>query len=369
MLRVLKLTFTVNDLNEVSLKSRLPTHMEKLEKLSEDTMLIFDELTEDYGGELGPDRKAEWVNAMATFAHDVRDYRTGLEARVAQLQAHSQQAGAGGGGEVNRSQDQSSFQEEHLRVLREQLEQSKKDTTSKEAILVREALETKTKAVAKIKLKAKSVIEDAKDLSDLINKVEIDSWSEQDDWLVVQIRIELKTWDEKLKGITSMHREALELMAENSILDGSVVDLVDASNKVEDLTLDFKKVSDAVIDEDLCRELHTMNTSVTEKVKYPSFGGTDEECYQYFKELLDKAFKHNQVSKSAKVTKLKECLKGNAKNIIPESMKDIDLAYATLEKAFGDPTKLLKVKINSLIRLSEISVILLLMWSGGNFST
>ena len=354
LLRVLKRTFTVNDLNEISLKSRLPAHMEKLEKLSEETMLKFDELTEDYGDELGSERKTEVVNAMAAFEHDVRTYRSGLEARFAQLQVVSQQAGAGAGGhggELNSSRDQSAFQEEQLRVLREQLEQSKRETTSKEAILVREALDAKTKAIAKIKLKAKSVLEDAKDLSDLINKVEIESWSEQDDWLVIQTRRELKSWEEKLKGITAMHREAMELMAENSILDGAVIDLVDASNKVEDLTLDYKKVSDAVIEEDLCRELHTMNTTVTEKVKYPSFGGTDEECYQDFKELLDKAFKHNQVSKSAKVAKLKECLKGNAKTIIPESMKDIDLAYSTLEKAFGDPTKLLKVKINSLIKL------------------
>ena len=352
LLKVLRRTFTINDLNEISLKSRLPALMEKLEKLSEETMLKFDELTEDYGFELGQERKTEWVSAMAAFEHDVRTYRSGLEARVAQLQATSQQAGAGGcGGELNRSQDQSSFQEEQLRVLREQLEQSKRETTSKEAILVREALETKTKAVAKIKLKAKSVVEDVRDLSDLINKVEIESWNEQDDWLIIQTRRELKSWEEKLKAITAMHREALELMVENSILDGSVVDLVDASNKVEDLTLDFKNVSDAVIAEDLSRELHTMNTSVTEKVKYPSFGGTDEECYQDFKELLDKAFKHNQVSKSAKVAKLKECLKGNAKTIIPESMKDIDLAYSTLEKAFGDPTKLLKVKISALIKL------------------
>ena len=335
LLRVLKRTFTVNDLNEISLKSRLPAHMEKLEKLSEETMLKFDELTEDYGDELGSERKTEVVNAMAAFEHDVRTYRSGLEARFAQLQAVSQQAGAGGhGGELNSSRDQSAFQEEQLRVLREQLEQSKRETTSKEAILVREALEAKTIAIAKLKLKAKSVLEDAKDLSDLINKVGIESWSEQDDWLVIQTRRELKSWEEKLKGITAMHREAMELMAENLILDGAVI----ASNKVEDLILDYKKVSDAVIEEDLCRELHTMNTTVTEKVKYPSFGGTDEECYQDFKELLDKAFKHNQVSKSAKVAKLKECLKGNAKTIIPESMKDIDLAYSTLEKAFGDPT-------------------------------
>ena len=151
LLKVLRRTFTINDLNEISLKSRLPALMEKLEKLSEETMLKFDELTEDYGFELGQERKTEWVSAMAAFEHDVRTYRSGLETRVAQLQATSQQAGAGGcGGELNRSQDQSSFQEEQLRVLREQLEQSKRETTSKEAILVREALETKTKAVAKL---------------------------------------------------------------------------------------------------------------------------------------------------------------------------------------------------------------------------
>ena len=188
LLRVLKRTFTINDLNEVSLKSRLPAHMDKLEKLSEENMMKFDELTEDYGDELGQDLKTGWVNAMAVFEQDVRTYRSGLEARVAQLQAPSHQAGAGGGGgELNSSRDQSAFQEEQLRVLKEQLEQSKRETTSKEAIIVREQLEAKTRAIAKIKLKAQSVVEDARDLSDLINKVETESWNEQDDWLVIQM--------------------------------------------------------------------------------------------------------------------------------------------------------------------------------------
>ncbi len=93
---------------------------------------------------------------------------------------------------------------------------------------------------------------------------------------------------------------------------------------------------------------------MTEKVQYPLFEGKDEECFADFKVKLEKALKHNQTLKSAKATKIKELLRGNAKNHIPDSMENIDDIYKALDRAFGDPTRLLNYKKKSLTKLGAI---------------
>ena len=65
----------------------------------------------------------------------------------------------------------------------------------------------------------------------------------------------------------------------------------------------------------------------------------DEECFVDLK--IGKAFEQSEIVKSAKETKIKELLKGNPKNYIPDTMENIDDIYKALDKAFGDPTRLL----------------------------
>ncbi len=93
---------------------------------------------------------------------------------------------------------------------------------------------------------------------------------------------------------------------------------------------------------------------MTEKVQYPLFEGKDEECFADFKVKLEAAFKHNQTVKSAKATKIKELLRGNAKNYIPDTMENIDEIYKVLDRAFGDPMRLLNYKKKSLSKLGTI---------------
>ena len=80
----------------------------------------------------------------------------------------------------------------------------------------------------------------------------------------------------------------------------------------------------------------------------------DEECFADLKMKLEKAFEHNQTIKSAKTTKIKELLQGNAKNHISDSMENIDDIYKALDRAFTDPTRLLNYKKKPLTKLGTI---------------
>ena len=84
-----------------------------------------------------------------------------------------------------------------------------------------------------------------------------------------------------------------------------------------------------------------------ENVQYPLFEGKDEECFVDPKVKLEKAFEHYQTAETAKATKIKELLRGNAKNLIPDSMENIDDIYKVLDKAFGDPMRFLNYKKKS----------------------
>ena len=54
---------------------------------------------------------------------------------------------------------------------------------------------------------------------------------------------------------------------------------------------------------------------------------------------------------TAKATKIRELLRGNAKNLIPDSVENIDDIYKVLDRAFGDPIRLLNYKKQSLSKI------------------
>ena len=84
------------------------------------------------------------------------------------------------------------------------------------------------------------------------------------------------------------------------------------------------------------------------------FKGQDNECYQDFKIEIEKAFTKNKVTRSDKVKKLRECLRGYPKKLVPESIKDIDVAYEALNQAYGDPTKLQRHWTSAIKKLGKL---------------
>ena len=97
-----------------------------------------------------------------------------------------------------------------------------------------------------------------------------------------------------------------------------------------------------------------MSKTTGEVLKYPTFSGEPGQDLVKFKEKMVYRFKRNQVCKLDQLEKLREILKGQALRLVPDSMKDIDAAWAALEDAFGDSSRILQHRLSSLKKLGDL---------------
>ena len=195
----------------------------------------------------------------------------------------------------------------------------------------------KTRAVTK----AYQVIEDLSKLSADMRKIEAEDWLEARDTDVEAGMKSIPTWDKKLDKIQDHFRDALDLLNQQGLTEENVPQVAEAERQLKNAKFAFHEIKTAIENQDEFRELYCNKASSSEKVSYPTFEGKDDECYQDFVKKLEHAFTQNKVRREDKVAKLREVLKGLAKKLIPETLEDIDVAYENLEKAYGDPTKLM----------------------------
>ena len=95
-----------------------------------------------------------------------------------------------------------------------------------------------------------------------------------------------------------------------------------------------------------------MGISKRDPVKLPTFSGNEGEDYLAFKEELLKGLVQNRVIRSDKLSKLRDCLKGDALKLVPESITaDFDEAISTLDKAFGKSIRIVRYKKDQLLKL------------------
>ena len=107
--------------------------------------------------------------------------------------------------------------------------------------------------------------------------------------------------------------------------------------------------------EDNSRELYTLDTAKADLVQLPTFEGRVDEDFAKFKDEVEDAFIQNRVSKSNKFKKLREVLKGHAKKLVPESLTgSIDEAWEVLDKAFGNPQRLMNYRRDTLLKLGPL---------------
>ena len=70
---------------------------------------------------------------------------------------------------------------------------------------------------------------------------------------------------------------------------------------------------------------------------------------------MEKAFDQNRVSRADQLYKLRESLRGQAKRMVPEDItEDIDKAWEALDKAYGDPNRLVNHRKKALVKLGPI---------------
>ena len=123
---------------------------------------------------------------------------------------------------------------------------------------------------------------------------------------------------QNLKKIVELGRSLDDIVASYDLSDDNIQHL-EAGILVDRVSGDVREAIDAIKKEDDSRELYTLDIAKTDPIKMPVFEGRDDEDFAIFKEKVIKAFAQNRICKDDKVAKLREALRGHAKNLIPES--------------------------------------------------
>ena len=155
--------------------------------------------------------------------------------------------------------------------------------------------------------------------------------------------------------INSVRRDVKELMAEfdlHETRDGLSVQ--EADLKLVDVEQEVENTIKAVEEQNDVRELYSLDEVKVDKIKLPTFGGKDSEDYEKFKSDLLKGFAQNRVTQADKLDKLRECLFGEAKRLVPQSItSSVDDAIKVLDQAYGDPIRLFNYRQDYFFKLGK----------------
>ena len=196
----------------------------------------------------------------------------------------------------------------------------------------------------KANAKRDHILDDIAVLSDKVRTV--DDWEATSDLTVGKAMRSAASWKKELESITVLYRDFSEAIVQHN-MDELELEISSTEVLFNKLKLDVKECIKSVEKEDEFRELYTLDASKTETIKYPVFGGKDDEDFSKFKEDMEKALVCNRVSRADKISKLRESLRGDALKLIPEALTmDIYDAWKVLEKAYGKPVRLMKVRKN-----------------------
>ena len=322
----------------------LDSEMKEFTKDLSDLVISIEELLMSKASELGQERVSQWRSQQDHIERVAKDYKRRMYQQAGQVrtsmnqvQAQLQQV------DLNSQLGTSSFQSEQLAFMKKQAEERNDET-------VRDANEKRSAAMERALKKCKVIHDKVDDLSALVNKVPYYTWNKESDLSVSEAMNEIKKWQEDLEKIIASKEELDDIVSNNRLHeDGGILEV---GMSVERLSSDVKQSIESIKAEDKSRELYTLNTSKTDVVKLPMFEGRDDEDFAKFKLEIEKAFVKNRVAKCDKLEKLHEVLKGYAKKLVPKSLTgDIDEAWKVLDKAFGNPMRLMNYRKEALLKL------------------
>ena len=239
-------------------------------------------------------------------------------------------------------------------LKRREVEAMERANTLSESQTEQERRREREKSVLKAKSIYDNVREDVRKLDDKITKIDVDEWSDQEDNSVSKGMRNLEKWEKDLKEITKMLRSLKDLKNTYNIEENEVrCEFVERD--VAEIEKVFNEVKEKLETEDEERGLYSMEKPKTSNVNFPTFSGKDCEDFSRFQADMEDGFKTNRVSRKEQIHKLRECLRGQARKLIPDSnVTDVNTAWDILKKAYGNPIKIIKQRKDALLKLGEM---------------
>ena len=233
--------------------------------------------------------------------------------------------------------------------------------------MIKEQKEAAARAVAAVAdrkkeglIKAKVLHEGVKDrvsqfLLDTMVSDEFQSWKHADDNDIRKAMNSKGEWKVTMDQVLQGFQEYCVLISTHAPDD---LDKPESSYSMlkEQVELAQKNYEEAVLDietEDASRNIYTLDKEVTSKLDYPKFSGKPSECFVKFQEKFERALKSNKVPKIDQADKLRENLSGDALRHIPDTVKDINTAFETLNDLYGDPYRITDHRLKELKKLGK----------------
>ena len=163
-------------------------------------------------------------------------------------------------------------------------------------------------------------------------------WEAVDDERISQAMRSMGKWQEQMNTLERAYRQ-FENMATKYDFPATKKDAIFETYE-EKKTL-FEETRKSIKEEDTVRGLYTLEPPRSEIIKYPLFSGLPSEDYLKFKDTMEQRFRDNKVKRREQVSKLRECLKGQALGRVPDGVLDITEAFRRLNEAFGNPSKVM----------------------------
>ena len=195
-----------------------------------------------------------------------------------------------------------------------------------------------------------SIIEiEGESLSSEYNK--FTDWGKAEDHEIEIAMNKIEEWKKKMAKIKEKG-QAVERNTKAYALD--TTKLAASKALISTLISELEMAIENIEFEDNSRCLYSLNKSKPADVKYPKFKGTALEDFSKFEKELKKAFVSNRVRRDNQVSKLRACLEGHPWKLIPSSLENIDEALSILKSCYGDASRVMKAKQNSIANMGKM---------------
>ena len=333
-------TYTPEQLTSGTLQYHM-SEMNDVRTIYEDLSIDISEFLDNYRPNLSEEDIQRWDAVLVELQSKFKTFKLSFLPILNELNASSVQS--------------NSVHDEQIKLLREQNEISKLNQQTVNEQSVKVVIDKRATAVKKAKAKIENLTEDIEELSLKANKVE--DWTTQTDLSICRAMKENSKLQKGLDQIISTRRDLENSIAEYDLSDEiDNLGLTECDHRIQDITSEVKATIEAVEKEDDSRELYSLDELKADKVKLPTFGGKPNEDYAKFKLELNKAFSQNRITRADKLNKLRECLFGSAKRLLPSDTvtSNIDEAWKVLDNAFGKSSQLMMYRKDALYKMGPL---------------
>ena len=335
-------SFTGKDVNATNLHT-VEDRLKEINDVHLDIWESVDNIAVEYATELGEEKAQEFKVNIANQNEAVNHHSTELRTKAQQLNPPLAPLSA--------------YEKESLRI--------QKAAADAQVKMLNLEMEKRTSAVkeneAKVTTKASEFRQKVKLIGGKIKLVEtrddFNYWVKADDDTITDAMKEMEKWDSALASAEETYRNFehfVKIHGEPTDADETGYDSQTIKDLLLELRVDFRDAKTAVLKEEKGRGLYSLDQSKGEVLKYPSFSGDPGQDLVKFREKMLYRFKRNQVCKKDQLEKLRETLKGQALRLVPDSMKSIEDAWAALQDAYGDPSRVLQHRLDNLRKMGDL---------------